>query len=141
MRILFLSLSGVLLAGSGCVYYERVPEYAVRPAVSQDEVRKMVQAAIGDDVIIAKIKSDGITAKPSVDEILKLKEDGVSEGVIEAILSARVVTPVRRTLPERIYRYYPSTSLYYGPWYYGWGHHSYGHHSYGRHGGRHGGHH
>ena len=136
MRILCLSFSGVLLAGSGCMYYERVPEYTVRPAVSQDEVRKMVQAGIGDDVIIAKIKSDGITAKPSVDELVKLKEDGVSEGVIEAILSARVVTPVRRTRREVIYRHYPSTSLYYGPRYYGWGHHYYGHH-----GGHHGGHH
>ena len=138
MRLLFLSFCGVLFAGSGCVYYGPGSEYAVRPAVSQEDVRKMVQAGIGDDIIIAKIKSDGMTAKPSADDLVQLKEVGASEEVIEVMVSARVVTPVRRRV---IYRSYPSASYYYDPWYSGWGYSSYGHHSYGHFGGHFGGHH
>src|ERR1700746_3015925 len=57
------------------------------PLTNQDVVR-MVKAGFGDSTIVKMIESHGAAFDLSVDGLLKLKEAGVSQGVIDKMLSA-----------------------------------------------------
>ena len=57
------------------------------PLTNQDVVR-MVKAGFGDSTIVKMIDSHGAAFDLSVDGLLKLKEAGVSQGVIDKMLSA-----------------------------------------------------
>ncbi len=48
------------------------------------DVIRMVEAKLGDDLIISKIKSSASDFDTSIDAILKLKAAGVGEAVIRA---------------------------------------------------------
>ena len=103
---------------SGCVIGP-VPRYRVReaaaPPLSSEEIVRMVKAGLSDVMIIEKINANGLEARPTAEQIAALKKDGVSEGVLRAMLTA----PLRERTEERlIYTedYYPYS---YGPWWYG----------------------
>jgi hypothetical protein len=53
------------------------------------EVVKLTQAKMGDDVILAYIKNSGASYNLSADDILYLNTQGVSQPVISALLQAR----------------------------------------------------
>jgi hypothetical protein len=52
------------------------------------DILKMVEAKVGDDIIIGKIKSSPNNYDTSIDAILKLKAAGVSDAVIHAMVDA-----------------------------------------------------
>jgi|SRR6185295_7411562 hypothetical protein len=110
----FLSL---LLAG--CVVGP-VPRYRVRqvkPAgISSEEVVRLTKAGLSDSVLLEKIKSEGVAARPSADQVVSLKNEGVSETVIGAMLTAPVV-PEERTV-EVVYDYPYYSYPYYYPYSY-----------------------
>jgi hypothetical protein len=62
------------------------------------EVIKLTQAGIGDDVILAQIKNANTTYNLSADQIITLKNDGVSQPVIKALLTSGG-TPAPATPP------------------------------------------
>ncbi|HVS89756.1 MAG TPA: hypothetical protein VHF01_16235 [Candidatus Acidoferrum sp.] len=57
-------------------------------ALTNSDVMKMVEAKLGDDLIISKIQASACSFDTSTDTILKLKSQGVSDGVIQAMVSA-----------------------------------------------------
>jgi hypothetical protein len=61
---------------------------AAKPALTNDDVVKMVQVKLGDGVIIAKIKSSACKFDTSTDALIKLKEAGVSDAVMQAMAEA-----------------------------------------------------
>lgn len=101
----------------------------------------MTRAGIAEGTIVSKIKEAGVLARPSSDDVIELSSAGVSEGVIQAMLSAPVATaavavPSLEAAPYYYpYYYYPSFGGWYsGPW---WSHHYWDHHDGGYHGGWH----
>ena len=120
----FAGCSLILLAGC---YVGPVPRYRVRqvkPAgLSIEEVVKMSKAGLSEPVLLEKIKSDGVAARPSADQVVSLKNEGVSEAVVAAMLTAPVVEA--QTVVETVYDYpyygyygyYPYSYPYYYPYY------------------------
>jgi hypothetical protein len=108
---------GVVLLG-GCVVSSG-PHYRVRqvrPAgISNEEVVRMSKAGIADSVITEKIRSDGVARRPTADDVVSLRNEGLSDAVLDAMLTATVVP--ERTV-EVVYDY-PSYSYGYYPYYYG----------------------
>jgi len=61
---------------------------AAKPALTNDDVIKMVQVKLGDGVIIAKIKSSACKFDTGTDALIKLKQAGVSDSVMQAMTEA-----------------------------------------------------
>jgi hypothetical protein len=64
--------------------------------LTNDDIVKMVQAKLGDDVAIAKIKSSACKFDTSTDALIKLKQEGVSDAVLAAMAGcgANIGSPV-----------------------------------------------
>ncbi len=56
--------------------------------MTNDEVIKMAGAGLGDAVILDKIKASQCNFNTSTDAIIKLKQAGVSDTVLEAMIAA-----------------------------------------------------
>ena len=82
LSVCFLAL-GVL----ACSAFAGLQE-ATKPTMTNDDVIKMVQVKLGDGVIIAKIKSSACKFDTSTDALIKLKEAGVSDAVMQAMAEA-----------------------------------------------------
>jgi hypothetical protein len=63
------------------------------PAMTNDDVVKLVTAGIGDDVVIAKIKSARAAFRLDVDDIVALKKAGVSDAVLAVMLEVLKKSP------------------------------------------------
>jgi hypothetical protein len=55
-------------------------------ALSNDSITKMVNAGLGDDTIVAMIKSQPGTYRVDSDSVIQLKKDGVSDKVLGAMI-------------------------------------------------------
>ncbi len=76
-RVLFLAACLALLIAA---------PYA--QAITKEDVVKLTQAGLGDEVIIAKIRKDGTVFDLSAADILELKKAGVTAKVLQAMLQA-----------------------------------------------------
>jgi hypothetical protein len=114
MRALCILFSAWMCLEAGCVI-DAGPYYRVRTVpggLSADDVVRMCKSGVSDEVIIEKIKEEGVAAKPTSEQLASLKKDGVSDAVLGAMLAARVVPE------ETSVEYYPN--YYYGYPYYGY---------------------
>ncbi len=68
-------------------------------ALTNEDVVKLVQAGIGDSVIIAKIKNSRTKFDTSPDTLIRLKHLGVSDAVLEAMAQAAGAIPSGPTPP------------------------------------------
>jgi hypothetical protein len=84
------------------------PQQAAQPAPAQDgtaeglrndEIVRMAQAKLADSVIIAKIKASACNFDTSTDALIKLKQLGVSDAVLQAMAEA-VASPPPAAAPE-----------------------------------------
>ena len=66
----------------------RTSDPATPKAFKNDDVVKLLSAAVGDDVIIAKINSSSCQFLMDTDSIIALKKAGASDRVISAMLGA-----------------------------------------------------
>lgn len=80
-------------------------------AVTAQDLVKLHVAGLSDDILIALIESDGSTFKLTADEIIALRQQGLSERIIRTMLLAgkKVTTPA--PAPERMVEA-PSVPLY-----------------------------
>lgn len=109
------------------------PQPAVRtwirpapPPLGLDEVTRLADAGISDPVILGEIKSRGMSARPTSDQLVALKKEGVSDAVLQAMNEAPL-RPDREVFVESAwpapypyyyyYPYYPGYYPYYWPWY------------------------
>lgn len=77
-NILTLIASAALICATG----------AQAQSITVDQVIAMTKADLGDEAIVAKIKSDGKSFDLSTDEMISLRQNGVSSAVIAAMLSS-----------------------------------------------------
>lgn len=66
-------------------------------ALTTDEVVKLAQAGVSDQVIINQIRASGATFDLSADDILRLKEAKVSDDVLTAMIQTRRAAPAAAT--------------------------------------------
>ncbi len=116
-----------------------------REPLTLKEVIELTQAGVSDDVIIKQIKATGASFELSTDDILFLKDTGVSDQVIEAMIETAQEEPVRREVhiyhrpyPRAYYYPYPVVSfgfgLHHGGHHFHGGHPHFGHHFHPHHG-------
>ncbi len=125
-------LTLVLFGATGCYYGPRAyyvePQVApARQPVSREDVRTLVRAGVGDEIILARIRTEGVSARPTAEEVVDLKKEGASDKVVEALLGAQVTSaaPARAVYPAYGYPY-PYPSWGWDPFYpYYWGHRYY----------------
>lgn len=136
----FAGLATLLLAGCAAEPY-RVSRTVTTPGgLTTEEIVRMSKSGISDSVLVEKIRSDGVAARPTADQIASLKQDGLSDEVVKAMINAPVrETSVQVTDYPNLYYYpyaypypYPYYGYYgyYGPYWYGHGHYPYYGHPY-----------
>lgn len=129
--------------------FQRQQDQAVREArqsaITFDQVISMSQSGLSPHLIINQIKSQGVWQRPTANDLVVLKQNGVSDQVIGALQTGPAVPnptiaqrqPVMRERVERVYvepvvvpfprPYYPAPRYHYG------GHHRHhGHHRHAR---------
>ncbi len=62
---------------------------------SPEDVSRMAKARVSDEVILAQIQADGSSFELSTDQILALKEAGVSDRVLKAMIETRSPSKVQ----------------------------------------------
>ena len=82
------SLSGGTFVSTEGVRYERVAA-TLKPAATQltiDQVIKMVEAKLPEDVIVASVTKSGLTHEATPEDLIRLRAAGASDAVIRAIM-------------------------------------------------------
>jgi hypothetical protein len=145
-----LAIAGLALSASTALAQDSSAKNTVQPAAVNasvpqlsygvSQVVKLAQAKIGDDTIIAYIKNSRNSYGLTVDQIIYLRQQGISDAVITAMLNqpapgVAVATPTTpapqpvaastatvaptvtyvQTVPDTTYYYQP---YYYQPYYY-----------------------
>lgn len=76
------------------------PEVAHAEPLAKQTVLELYHAGIGDEAIIAKVKADGVAFDLSVDEMIALRQQGISSAVIAAIVSAKAAPKMEPNSPD-----------------------------------------
>lgn len=101
---------------------------AIAPALASaqatlSELKKLAKAGVSDDVILAYLRVHGFERNPSSDDLVELKEAGISDRVLAELVepsgeSPAVESPAERTgylsgtLSVSMPRYYPASYSY-----------------------------
>ncbi|MBC7854165.1 MAG: DUF1269 domain-containing protein [Pirellulaceae bacterium] len=108
-------------------------------AVTPEDVVAMTQAGLGDEVIATHIRAHGVAQPPQVNDLITLRNQGVSDNVLKAMQTspgpqtARVNAPGASPviIQERVYAPHPYYGSCWGPPppHFGYRHgHHHGHH-------------
>lgn len=102
------------------------PGFAAAQATKED-LKKLAKAGISEDVILTYIRANGYNGKPSSDDLIELKDAGVTDRILAGILSpepapAPAAPPARTEAPTTSTVYversvYPTGYLSLGPIY------------------------
>jgi hypothetical protein len=88
-------------------------------AVSNDDVIAMTQAGLSEDVIATHIRAHGVARPPAVNDLIILRNQGVSDRVIQAL---QQTPPPTATAVPVSYAVAPTRAVvvepYYGPYHY-----------------------
>jgi hypothetical protein len=87
-RIFSLFAVGLLLTSLSYAQQQTSPPSTRAEALTNADVLKMVEAKLSDDLIISKIRASACSFDTNTDTMLKLKSQGVSDAVIQAMVSA-----------------------------------------------------
>jgi hypothetical protein len=131
MKIKYLlPLAGLLL--TGCV--TRTYTGTTPPGPSLAEVQALVQAHVSDTVIVSQIQNSSARYALTADQIIALKNAGVSDPVLNALINTASKAPVQATTVEPGPYVYPY--MYVDPWpWFWWGWEPYYYHGGYYHGG------
>jgi hypothetical protein len=120
MKIKYLwPLAGLLL--TGCVTRTTTVS-GPPPGPSIAQVQSMVQAHVSDSVIVNQIQNSSTRYTLTADQIIALKNAGVSETVLNALITSvnKSPAPTTTTVVEQSPAVYPA--VYVNPWpVWGWG--------------------
>ena len=90
-------------------------------AVSPQDVVAMTQAGLSDDVIATHIRAHGVAHPPQVNDLITLRNQGVSDNVLKAMQNSPGPQPLNAPGPppvivqERVYAPPPYYGPYWGP--------------------------
>ena len=88
------------------------PALAVAQATKED-LKKLAKAGISEDVILAYIKANGYQGKPSSDDLVELKEAGLTDRLLTGLIAPAEIpapAPVVQSEPAA-----PPTTVYVQP--------------------------
>lgn len=114
MNRFFLIIS-FLLVLAGCnrpyLFYESPPPGQSRERIAVDTVIDLTRAGVSEEIILEKIKQNGLTQPLTQKDVEKLQKMGVSEKVIAYMKKYQP----RKKPQRRHYRYYyyPTSSYYF----------------------------
>jgi hypothetical protein len=89
-----LALALALLTAPG---FAQAPGSATDEVLTNDEVTAMSKAGLGPDVIVAKIRSSRTDFDVSSDALIRLKQEGIDDGVIAVMIDAASAPPAPDT--------------------------------------------
>lgn len=84
----------LLAALACCLFLCALPAHAQTETLDNAMILTLTEAGLGDDVIIAKIKTSPNRFNLGTDDIIELKRKGVSSPVIAAMITASNASPV-----------------------------------------------
>jgi PBP1b-binding outer membrane lipoprotein LpoB len=90
-RFLTATLAATLLGG--CVVHEHRTSIPGVTPVTKQEVLTMTSSGYTDEALLARIRQDGVERHPSAEDLVEMKNAGVSEAVMNEMLSAPVTVP------------------------------------------------
>jgi hypothetical protein len=122
--LLSVPLTALLLGMTGCVTrtYTVAPQPPAGPTLA--EVQSMSQAHVSDSVIISQIQNSSTRYQLTADQIITLKSAGVSDAVINAMIStANKPQPQAASTTTVVEEPYVYPYVYVDPWpvWWGWG--------------------
>lgn len=131
------ALSGALVGNAADAREERdaavaqaqhaqVQSAAIAQALTETDVVTMMQSGVGDSVIINSLRTRGCRWDSSPDAVIRLKQQGISDAVIQTMQNTGLRAPVTAVAPPPPYYYGPPPAAgvvvvgpgYYRPW---WG--------------------
>lgn len=129
-----LLLAALVITISGCATQTTTTQttYAPPPGPSVADIQAMAQARLSDSIIISQINNSAARYYLTADQIITLKDSGVSEAVINVMLSTvnkpspqPITTTTTVTRPPAVYvtpayapyGYYGPYGPWCGPWY------------------------
>jgi hypothetical protein len=68
-------------------------------AASHGDIVTMTQAGLGDEVIVTHIQTHGVVPPPSAHDLIRLKNSGVSDAVLQAMQTAALRGPPSAPMP------------------------------------------
>jgi len=97
-------LSGLAIVVIGCLCWNggtagRAQSAPANQSPQLQEVVKLTQAKMSDDVILQYVKNSGASYNLSADDILYLNSQGVSQAVISALLASKSSAPAPTAAP------------------------------------------
>ena len=114
-----LPLAALLLAGCATRSYTEAPS----PGPTLTEIQTMVKAHVSDSIIINQIKNSSTRYHLTAEQIIALKNAGVSDKILNALINTAGKPPVPSAPGAQTYVYpaYPVyPRVYVNPWP-GWG--------------------
>ena len=81
--------------------YQQQQVQARQAAITLDQVIQMSQSGLSPSVIVNQINSQGIWSRPTTNDLIILKQNGVSDQVISALQTGR---NAHEPAPSRVYR-------------------------------------
>jgi hypothetical protein len=112
-----------LLLGAGCAIEEPYAAWTTPPApsppLSVQDVIKFLKVGISEDAILAKVRRDGIDARPTAAELRALRDAGASDRLIAALLAAASLNPPEVMVPSEAefqIHYWPPVHPFPGLW-------------------------
>jgi len=88
-----LSLT-VLVVALGCETYRPAPPRHLPPPPSPTEVKAMSAAGLADEVILSQIRNSHAAYRLTTEEIIDLKNGGVSQKIIDFMINSPSLYPV-----------------------------------------------
>jgi len=93
------------------------------------EVESMAKAQVSDSIIVSQIQNSSTRYQLTAEQIIELKNAGVSEAVINALINTASKAPPQTATVVREQYVYPGPYVYVDPWpVYWWGPGPYYHH-------------
>jgi len=113
--IWLIPLAGLLLTGCATRTYTTVaPPPPAGPSLA--EVQTLVQAKVGDAIIVNQIQNSGTRYYLTADQIIALKNAGASDGVINALINTASKPPAQSSTASVIQQPYVYPPVYVDPW-------------------------
>jgi hypothetical protein len=93
---------------------------AAAAQTTKEDLKKLVAAGVGDDVILAFVRANGPAPKLSADDVAELKKAGASNQVLASLMGTAPSAPAPRVVEKVVEKevYVPRTTYVTSPAYY-----------------------
>jgi hypothetical protein len=127
--IILIAAGAFFLCGCATTVYREVPTAAVPPGLTLAQIKETASRGVGEETILSALRASRAVYRLNSKDVVELQEAGVSQAVIDYLLSTPRLDPPPPPPRNRAYYYF-----YYDPWPYWWhdwhGYHGFhhGHH-------------